>query len=59
VDEIVGVTYGKNRVHFRVKWIGLPSTPHEGQLSLLNLTRQKPFWDFPLSHATEPRRMFR
>ena len=22
LDEIVGLTYGKNRVHFRVKWVG-------------------------------------
>lgn len=51
VDEIVGVTYGRNKVHFRVKWIGPPGTPREGQLGLLNLTPQKPFWDFPLPHA--------
>lgn len=48
VDEIVGVTYGKSKVHFRVKWVGEEGTPAEGQLGLLNLTPEKPFWDFPL-----------
>ena len=24
VDEIIGLTYGKNKGHFRVKWIGTP-----------------------------------
>lgn len=50
-DEIVGVTYGKNKVHFRVKWIGEAGSPIEGQIGLLNLTPEKPFWDFPLPHA--------
>ncbi len=46
-DEIIGVTYGKNKVHFRVKWIGEMGSPREGELGLLNLTPEKPFWDFP------------
>ena len=48
LDEIIGLTCGKNKVHFKVKWIGVPGTPSEGQLGLLNLTPQKPLWDFPL-----------
>src|SRR5438128_11914277 len=47
-DEIIGLTYGKNRVHFRVKWAGEPGSPREGEIGLLNLTPEKPFWDFPL-----------
>ncbi len=47
-DEIIGVTYGKNKVHFRVKWVGEPGSPREGELGLLNLPPQKPFWDFPV-----------
>ncbi len=47
-DEIVGLTYGKTKSHFRVKWIGVAGTPTEGLIGLLNLNPTKPFWDFPL-----------
>lgn len=50
VDEIVGLTYGKNKVHFRVKWVGIPGTPTEGAVGLVNLTPERPLWDFPLPH---------
>lgn len=48
VDEIVGLTYGNNKVHFRVKWIGVPGTPTEGAVGLVNLTPERAMWDFPL-----------
>jgi hypothetical protein len=48
VDEIVGLSYGTNRVHFRVKWIGAPGTPKAGRIGLLNIAPGKPLWDFPL-----------
>jgi len=48
LDEIVGLTYGSNRVHFRVKWIGEPGTPRAGHVGLLNIAPDKPLWDFPL-----------
>ena len=48
LDEIVGLTYGANRVHFRVKWVGEPGTPQAGHVGLLNITPEKPLWDFPL-----------
>lgn len=48
LDEIVGLTYGSNRVHFRVKWIGEPGTAAAGHVGLLNITPEKPLWDFPL-----------
>src|SRR5437660_1353029 len=51
VDEIVGVTCGKNKVHFRVKWAGGAGTSAEGQVGLLNLSPEKPFWDVPLPHG--------
>lgn len=50
VDEIVGLTYGNNKVHFRVKWVGVPGTPTEGAVGLVNLTPERPMWDFPLPH---------
>jgi hypothetical protein len=53
MDEIIGLTYAKNKAHFRVKWIGTPGTATEGVLGLLSLTPAKPFWDFPL-FQTEP-----
>jgi hypothetical protein len=48
VDEIVGVTYGATKAHFRVKWVGQRGTPKAGYLGLLNLSPEKSFWDFPL-----------
>jgi PilZ domain len=48
VDEIVGVTYGITKVHFRVKWVGQPGTPTAGHLGLLNLSPEKSLWDFAL-----------
>jgi len=48
VDEIVGVTYGKTKGHFRVKWVGQRGSAKAGRLGLLNLTPEKSLWDFPL-----------
>jgi PilZ domain len=48
VDEIIGLTYGEIKGHFRVKWVGEPGTPKLGHLGLLNLTPEKALWDFPL-----------
>jgi hypothetical protein len=48
VDEIVGVTYGKTKGHFRVKWVGQHGTAKAGRLGLLNLSPEKSLWDFPL-----------
>jgi hypothetical protein len=48
VDEIVGVTYGATKAHFRVKWVGERGSPKAGHMGLLNLSPEKSFWDFPL-----------
>jgi hypothetical protein len=48
LDEIIGLSYGKNRVYFRVKWVGQPRTPKAGHVGLLNVSPEKPLWDFPL-----------
>lgn len=48
VDEIVGVTYGKTKGHFRVKWVGQRGSPQAGRMGLLNLSPEKSLWDFPL-----------
>jgi hypothetical protein len=52
VDEIVGVTYGVTKVHFRVKWVGQPGTTKAGQMGLLNLSPEKSLWDFALPPPT-------
>jgi hypothetical protein len=49
LGEIIGLTYGTNRVHFRVKWIGASGTPKSGHVGLLNISPEKPLWDFLLS----------
>lgn len=48
VNEIVGLSYGTNRLHFRVKWVGAPGTPKAGRVGMLNVSPGKPLWDFPL-----------
>jgi PilZ domain len=48
IDEILGLTHGANKVHFRVKWLGAPGTPSEGSVGLLNLTPERPLWGFLL-----------
>lgn len=53
VDEIVGLTFGKNKAHFRIRWTGMPGTPAEGTVGLLNLTPEKPLWDFLLPHGID------
>jgi hypothetical protein len=48
LDEIVGLTHGVNKSHFRVKWIGKAGTPQSGQVGLVNVNIEKQFWDLPL-----------
>ena len=48
LGDIVGLTYGNNRVHFRVKWIGESGTPQAGCMGMLNIAPEKPLWDFSL-----------
>jgi hypothetical protein len=46
--DTVGLSYGSNKARFSVKWAGKPGTPTEHHLGLLNITTEKPVWDFPL-----------
>ncbi len=48
LDEILGVTVGQNKSHFRVKWVGQAGTVKAGHIGLLNLTPDKLLWEFPL-----------
>jgi hypothetical protein len=48
VDEIVGITHGLTKAHFRVKWVGQPGSDKAGRLGLHNLSPGKNLWDFPL-----------
>jgi len=47
-DEIIGLTYGQAKGHFKVKWVGEAGSPKVGHLGLLNLSPDKPLWDFPV-----------
>jgi hypothetical protein len=51
VDETIGLSYGANRAHFRVKWIGAPGTPKSGHIGLASVSPEKPFWDFALPNV--------
>jgi PilZ domain len=48
VDEIIGLTYGTTKAHFRVKWVGQLGSAMAGRMGLLNLSPEKSLWDFPL-----------
>jgi len=48
LDDVVGLSYASHRVQFRVKWVGKPGTPQHGHVGLLNISPEKPLWDFPL-----------
>ncbi|MFZ0799030.1 MAG: PilZ domain-containing protein [Terriglobales bacterium] len=48
LDEIIGLSYGNNRAHFRVKWVGAPGAAKAGHIGLLSISPEKPLWDFPL-----------
>jgi hypothetical protein len=48
LEETIGLSCAANRANFRVKWIGEPGTPKAGHLGLLNVSPEKPLWDFPL-----------
>lgn len=50
--ETVGVTCGKNRGRFSVKWTGRTGTPQQGQVGLENLAPEKPLWDCELPSPT-------
>jgi len=47
-DEIIGLSYGTNKGHFRLKWAGGIGSPKAGHVGLLNLSPEKPIWDFAL-----------
>jgi hypothetical protein len=48
LEEVIGLTYANNKGRFKVKWIGAPGTPTGGVIGLLNLSPDKPLWDFSL-----------
>ncbi|HZR56057.1 MAG TPA: PilZ domain-containing protein [Terriglobales bacterium] len=51
IGEVVGVTYGTMKIHFRVKWIRQAETATDNLIGLLNITPEKPLWDFDLPAA--------
>jgi hypothetical protein len=51
IDEIIGLTYRAHKVHFRVKRLGSQGLPTGTCVGLVNLTPERPLWDFPLPEA--------
>ncbi|MBV9574218.1 MAG: PilZ domain-containing protein [Acidobacteriales bacterium] len=47
-DDVVGITYGKIKGRFRVRWVGPPETPEAGHIGLQNMAPENVLWDFPL-----------
>jgi hypothetical protein len=47
-DEIIGLTYGQTKAHFKVRWVGETGSPKVGHVGLLNLSPEKQIWDFPV-----------
>ncbi len=52
-DEIIGLTYGTTKAHYRIKWVGAPNTPKAGHVGLQSLTPEKALWDFTLPEPTD------
>jgi hypothetical protein len=52
VDEIIGLTHGQTKGHFRIRWVGPPGSPKSGHVGLQNLSPEKALWDFPLPAPT-------
>ena len=42
IDEIIGLSYGANRVHFRVRWVGKTNTPKAGHVGLRSVSPENP-----------------
>ena len=56
VDEIVGITHGVTKAHFRVKWVGQPGSDKAGRLGLLNLSPGKTCGTSPCRHPVTTQR---
>src|SRR5580700_9995570 len=48
LGDMIGLAYCKNRAHFRVKWVGESERSNAGYMGMLNITPEKPLWDFSL-----------
>jgi hypothetical protein len=48
IGEMIGLSYGQNKINFRVVWMGEPGTPKAGFAGLQNTAPDKTLWDFPL-----------
>lgn len=46
--EIIGLTYGKNKARFCVRWVGEPGTPNQGRMGVQSVMPTNCIWDVPL-----------
>ena len=52
VGEIIGLTYGKAKGRYEVRWVGQSGTQKENLAGLQNVKADEPVWDFPLPEAS-------
>ena len=55
LNDTVGISCGRNKSYFSVRWLGEAGTIRAGHAGLLNLTPDKPLWDFPLPNSAPDR----
>ena len=48
LNDTIGISCGRNKSYFSVRWLGEAGTIRAGHAGLLNLTPDKPLWNFPL-----------
>lgn len=53
VGETVGLSFGENKGHFRVQWVGSINTPTANHVGLLNLNHERPLWDMQFPEAPD------
>jgi PilZ domain len=52
IGEIIGLTYGKSKGRYEVRWVGQAGTQKENLAGLQNVKADELIWDFPLPEAT-------
>jgi hypothetical protein len=48
VGEIIGLSYGKSKSRYEVRWVGRPGTSGQNLAGLQNVKADEVVWDFPL-----------
>jgi len=51
IGEIIGLSYGKSKARYEVRWVGRAGTDKENLAGLQNVKTDESVWDFPLPAA--------